>query len=63
MPKSPNVCGKESTWLHSDSSARVATDAERARLWPKFVAFYPGYDFYQRNTKGRKIPVVILDLR
>jgi F420H(2)-dependent quinone reductase len=43
--------------------ARIATDAERDRLWPEFVAFYPGYDFFQRNAKGRKIPVVILDPR
>ena len=43
--------------------ARVASDAERARLWPEFVAFFPGYDFYQRNAQGRKIPIVILDPR
>jgi hypothetical protein len=43
--------------------ARVATDEERDRLWPKFVAFYPGYDFFQSNAKGRKIPIVILDSR
>jgi deazaflavin-dependent oxidoreductase (nitroreductase family) len=43
--------------------ARVATDEERDRLWPEFVAFYPGYDFFQRNAKGRKIPIVILDPR
>ena len=43
--------------------ARVANDEERNRLWPKFVAFYPGYDFFQRNAKGRRIPVVILDPR
>jgi deazaflavin-dependent oxidoreductase (nitroreductase family) len=43
--------------------ARVATDEDRDRLWPKFVAFYPGYDFFQRNAKGRKIPIVILDPR
>jgi deazaflavin-dependent oxidoreductase (nitroreductase family) len=43
--------------------ARVATDSERDRLWPEFVAFYPGYDFFQRNAKGRKIPIVILDPR
>ena len=43
--------------------ARVATDDERARLWPEFVAFYPGYEFFQRNAKGRKIPVVILEPR
>jgi len=43
--------------------ARVANDEERDRLWPKFVAFYPGYDFFQRNAKGRKIPIVILEPR
>jgi deazaflavin-dependent oxidoreductase (nitroreductase family) len=43
--------------------ARIATDEERDRLWPEFVAFYPGYDFFQRNAKGRKIPIVILDSR
>jgi deazaflavin-dependent oxidoreductase (nitroreductase family) len=43
--------------------ARVAGDEERERLWPEFVAFYPGYEFYRRNAKGRKIPIVILDPR
>jgi deazaflavin-dependent oxidoreductase (nitroreductase family) len=41
--------------------ARIATEEEHDRLWPQFVAFYPGYDFLQRNAKGRKIPIVILD--
>ena len=40
--------------------ARVATDEERARLWPKFVAMFRGYDVYQRHSQGRTIPVVIL---
>jgi F420H(2)-dependent quinone reductase len=43
--------------------ARVATDEERDRLWPKFVAFYPGYEFFRSHAKGRKIPIVILDPR
>jgi F420H(2)-dependent quinone reductase len=43
--------------------ARVATEGERDRLWAKFVSFYPGYEFFQRNAKGRKIPIVILDPR
>jgi F420H(2)-dependent quinone reductase len=43
--------------------ARVATVQERDRLWPEFVAFYPGYEAFQRNAKGRKIPIVILDPR
>jgi deazaflavin-dependent oxidoreductase (nitroreductase family) len=51
--------GREVRSVH----ARVATDDERQRLWPEFVAFYPGYEFFERHAKGRKIPVVILDPR
>jgi F420H(2)-dependent quinone reductase len=43
--------------------ARVATEEEHDRLWPQFVAFYPGYEFFQRNAEGRKIPIIILDPR
>lgn len=43
--------------------ARVADDEERERLYPKFVAVYPAYDFYERNARGRQIPVVILERR
>jgi F420H(2)-dependent quinone reductase len=43
--------------------ARVASDEERDRLWPRFVAFYPGYDFLQRLAKPRKIPMMILEPR
>lgn len=43
--------------------ARVATDEERDRLWPMFVAFYPGYEFFQSHAKGRRIPIVILEPR
>jgi deazaflavin-dependent oxidoreductase (nitroreductase family) len=50
-------------WVVRDVRARVATDEERARLWPEFVAFYPGYDFFQRHAGAREIPVVILDPR
>jgi F420H(2)-dependent quinone reductase len=43
--------------------ARVATDEERERLWPEFVAFYPGYEFFQRHAGARKIPIVLLEPR
>ena len=42
--------------------ARVATDEERKRLWPKAVKTYGGYAGYQKRTK-RKIPLVILERR
>ena len=41
--------------------ARVATEQERARLWPEFVAFYPGYEFFREHAGSRRIPIVILE--
>ena len=46
-----------------DVRARVATDEEHDRLWPRFLEFYPGYDFFQELARDRKIPIVILDPR
>ena len=43
--------------------ARIANGEERDRLFSKFVAMYPGSEFYQRNARGRKIPIVIFDPR
>ncbi|MFD3707034.1 nitroreductase family deazaflavin-dependent oxidoreductase [Nocardia sp. NPDC058658] len=40
--------------------ARVATEAERNRLWPNFVEAFPSYDFFQHNAGSRTIPIVIL---
>jgi deazaflavin-dependent oxidoreductase (nitroreductase family) len=42
--------------------ARTANPEERARLWPKVVQAYSGYDEYQART-GREIPLVILEPR
>ena len=42
--------------------ARVATDEERAELWPRITAVFGGYARYQRRTE-RPIPVVILEPR
>jgi deazaflavin-dependent oxidoreductase (nitroreductase family) len=36
--------------------ARVATEEEHDRLWPQFVAFYPGYDFFQKKREGAQDP-------
>jgi deazaflavin-dependent oxidoreductase (nitroreductase family) len=43
-------------------TARKASSAERARLWPKFTSGYPGYAKYATKT-AREIPVVILEPR
>jgi F420H(2)-dependent quinone reductase len=45
--------------------ARVATDAERERLWPAAVAAYRPYAGYQRRAAevGRTVPFVVLTRR
>ena len=43
-------------------SARPATAEEKAGLWPRVVAAYPGYGGYQGKT-GRDIPLVICSPR
>ena len=43
-------------------TARVASAAERDRLWPRVVRTYSGYEGYQRRTE-RKIPLVMLEPR
>jgi deazaflavin-dependent oxidoreductase (nitroreductase family) len=45
-----------------DVTARVATAAERKRLWPKVVDAYGGYRGYQERT-DRQIPLVMLEPR
>jgi deazaflavin-dependent oxidoreductase (nitroreductase family) len=39
--------------------ARVATDEEKAELWPQVIAAYKGYEGYQQRT-SREIPLVVL---
>ena len=43
-------------------SARRASDAEKAQLWPRLLAIYPDYADYQARTE-RNIPVMILSPR
>jgi deazaflavin-dependent oxidoreductase (nitroreductase family) len=47
--------GRERLAVH----ARLATDAERERLWPQITATYAGYARYEQRT-SRRIPVVLL---
>jgi deazaflavin-dependent oxidoreductase (nitroreductase family) len=42
--------------------AREASAAERAELWPRFVAMYRGYDHY-KEIATREMPVVLLEPR
>lgn len=43
--------------------ARTANSDERQRLWPRVVSSYHGYADYQKRSKGREIPLVILEPR
>jgi F420H(2)-dependent quinone reductase len=43
--------------------ARLATEAERDRLWEGFVAIYPGYESYRKRAHPRVIPIVVLEPR
>jgi deazaflavin-dependent oxidoreductase (nitroreductase family) len=43
--------------------ARVAAGEERERLWAMVCDHYSGYAAYQTRTRGRLIPVVVLDPR
>ncbi|GAB2686094.1 nitroreductase family deazaflavin-dependent oxidoreductase [Nocardia thraciensis] len=40
-------------------TARIATEEERAALWPRVVEAFQGYGDYQRKTT-REIPLVLL---
>lgn len=48
---------------HRAVHARVADAAERKRLWPVALKQYHGYADYQARSKGREIPLVILQPR
>jgi deazaflavin-dependent oxidoreductase (nitroreductase family) len=43
--------------------ARVATSKERERLWGLAVKAYHGYEDYAARSKGREIPLVVLQPR
>jgi deazaflavin-dependent oxidoreductase (nitroreductase family) len=48
---------------HGRYRAREAEGAERDALWARANELYAGYDDYQQRTGGRRIPVVVLELR
>jgi deazaflavin-dependent oxidoreductase (nitroreductase family) len=48
---------------HREVRARVAKPEERDRLWTMAVKAYNGYEDYAARSKGREIPLVILEPR
>jgi F420H(2)-dependent quinone reductase len=51
--------GRERRSVH----ARVATGEERERLWAEAVRVWKGYEDYAAHSKGREIPLVVLEPR
>lgn len=43
------------------ANTRVATGAERTKVWDQMVAMYPPFADYKVNAGAREIPVVILE--
>jgi deazaflavin-dependent oxidoreductase (nitroreductase family) len=58
-PETKVQIGSERLRVH----ARAADPEERERLWPMAVKAYRGYADYQARSKGREIPLVILEPR
>ncbi|HEU4906092.1 MAG TPA: nitroreductase family deazaflavin-dependent oxidoreductase [Solirubrobacterales bacterium] len=58
-PETKVQIGSERLRVH----ARAADPEERERLWPLAVQTYKGYADYQARSKGREIPLVILEPR
>jgi deazaflavin-dependent oxidoreductase (nitroreductase family) len=48
---------------HRPVRARVAKPEERDRLWTMAVKAYHGYEDYAVRSKGREIPLVVLEPR
>ena len=44
-----------------DVTARVATGAERQKIWEAQKEAFPNFAEYETKTGGREIPVVVLD--
>jgi deazaflavin-dependent oxidoreductase (nitroreductase family) len=43
--------------------ARLATPEERGRIWPEAVKVWSAYADYQARSRGREIPLVVLEPR
>ena len=51
--------GRERRSVH----ARTATGKERERLWAEAVGVWNGYEDYAAHSRGREIPIVVLEPR
>jgi F420H(2)-dependent quinone reductase len=62
-----NIRANADVWFLSPENgwrryrARIETGAARAERWARAVDLYAGYAKYQQRTRGREIPVVILE--
>jgi deazaflavin-dependent oxidoreductase (nitroreductase family) len=59
-----NISANSKCWVQRDrrtmtAVAHEATDKEREALWPKLIALFPLWDYFQKQT-NRSFPIVIL---
>jgi deazaflavin-dependent oxidoreductase (nitroreductase family) len=54
-PEATVEVGGRQVWVRAEEAGQE----EKARLWPRLVEMYPGYESYQRKT-DREIPIVVL---
>ena len=59
LRSNPEVRATIAGWTRT-MIARIATEEERAELWPQIISVFEGYARYQKRTE-RPIPVVILE--
>ena len=61
-----NLRANSKVWVETvdeprhERTARIATDTERATLWPQIVEKYANYGGYQSKTE-REIPLIFLE--
>lgn len=57
----PSVVIETGPGKQTQATARIATAAERERMWPAITQVYANYAAYQKRTE-REIPLVIIEV-
>ena len=60
LKENPSVMIETSPGDVISATARIATRAERERMWPQITSVYSNYAGYQKRTT-REIPLVVIE--
>jgi deazaflavin-dependent oxidoreductase (nitroreductase family) len=63
LSANPDVEVQVGMYKHRMRARTVDDETERSQLWKMVTKDHPRYDRYKESTKGREIPVVVLELR